>query len=1379
MINRTRLSLSVLFVIGLAGTAFGQHSKLSGYVYDGNNVPRPSVTIVIVGAGTAVTDGDGHFSAILPDAQFKPGQPVTIRVNRWRVFDPIFGQCQTQEISFKEIKFRVTIVPPRSVAAHLNRERLGAIVEAYEKSVNNLTGKLANIQKVLTQKSGEAVALKDEMGDLKQEREKYGFLKKYSEEYEIPIDEIKTALDDWAHSKQAVNEQEQARQAYWNGDLAQVLKLTDNIEEDARFARQEREKGLKTNGSRIEKFRLRGNIFMNGKRYMEALAVFRQLEQLFEEKIFSREDFSQDWTYVNFAISVTAIQAQLTASDEVRRQNNFINESSNALRRVEALNSIERASVAWAVAKLMSVMVPAVKDFTAAGNEKLTHSDEIIAACNEILAMSKEGEKLFTPEKTPEIWIMSEMFLGLALWEKGSQAEGTDAVTIMNNAIAAFKTILNEKRVGVRVYLREKSPEMWVTANNATAYILSDLSSRTEGAEGIAHIKNEITTLEATLSESEAGVKLCTSVRLPHEWEATKDALAMAYIDLGRRTEGPESVTQLKNAVAVYKSILEANTGGVKVYTPEKYPKEWRNAHRSLGYALMELSQRAEGADGLRYLNDGIAESRVVLEANDAGKIIFTPEKFPREWVQVQLLLGASLYESGRRMEGPEGVKRLKDAVDSYKAILAAGGAAGRIYTPEKFPQDWVLAQLTLAKVLAEYGSRVREPESLTSLNDSIAAARAIMEASSTGVKVYTPEKYPKEWLMAQNLLSLSLISLSARTQEPESRVHLSNAIAAGNEALNASKSGVSIYTPEKFPGEWAGIQNAIANASLEMGRRTQGPEGIRYLNDAITACRKVLKANKDGAELITPERFAETWGATQSILAGSLMAMSHRTEWPESLTHLKEAVAAYRAIPEATVKGVEVYNPTRFPQAWGTNQNALAGALVELSRWTQGDESLTHLKNAVANYDAVLNAFPPERNPMGWAQTQYWQGSALIELSRRAEQGEALSHINKAVAGYRAILTLRIAGALFCTPEISPSEWAMAQNALAGALSEMSRRTEVPESAKPLNEAVEASKAVLTVSVAGVKVYTPERFPSEWAGAQLNLATSLLDSARQATGVDRLTNLKDAMAAADEVLSASSGGVKIYPPESASQEWVSAQLVLASGYYLLNKWTEARDTYTGVLRLFPDAQDAYQGLSSLYHEETFEFDKAFALQEQWLARHKDDLNTQVEFAESNFTTSRFSQCNQRIDSLLAIRDVPVNTKAALRAIEIASLFALDREEQVSGKLNALIDEVKQQPAAFKVKGSWRFDGTKYFITHHEKLKSYRAWLNRLFDAFESTDRDSFLKALREAQARFIRGELTRARTMIKPSLHNSKSHVGLEGLTTMNADGGMSSARG
>ncbi|HEX8072363.1 MAG TPA: hypothetical protein VF546_20625 [Pyrinomonadaceae bacterium] len=105
------------------------------------------------------------------------------------------------------------------------------------------------------------------------------------------------------------------------------------------------------------------------------------------------------------------------------------------------------------------------------------------------------------------------------------------------------------------------------------------------------------------------------------------------------------------------------------------------------------------------------------------------------------------------------------------------------------------------------------------------------------------------------------------------------------------------------------------------------------------------------------------------------------------------------------------------------------------------------------------------------------------------------------------------------------------------------------------------------------------------------------------------------------------------------------------------------------------------------------------------------------------------------VAALLARSELSAETKTALRAVEIVSLLALNQPKQAAAKLDALIAEVERQPPAFKVE--WGADGTRYFINHSDKLAATRVWLEQLFDALASEDRDSMLKALREARATF------------------------------------------
>jgi hypothetical protein len=150
-------------------------------------------------------------------------------------------------------------------------------------------------------------------------------------------------------------------------------------------------------------------------------------------------------------------------------------------------------------------------------------------------------------------------------------------------------------------------------------------------------------------------------------------------------------------------------------------------------------------------------------------------------------------------------------------------------------------------------------------------------------------------------------------------------------------------------------------------------------------------------------------------------------------------------------------------------------------------------------------------------------------------------------------------------------------------------------------------------------------------------------------------------------------------------------------------------------------------------HETLFDFPQAFILNQQWLKRHPEDHSALSDFAERHFTTGRFAEGEQRIAALLANPAVEPRVHTALQAIQIADLLALGKADLIPEKIEALIEGIAEQPAAFKV--DWSFKGTRYFIGHDAALVPYRSWLLQLFDALEGADRQAILTALQAARA--------------------------------------------
>jgi len=233
---------------------------------------------------------------------------------------------------------------------------------------------------------------------------------------------------------------------------------------------------------------------------------------------------------------------------------------------------------------------------------------------------------------------------------------------------------------------------------------------------------------------------------------------------------------------------------------------------------------------------------------------------------------------------------------------------------------------------------------------------------------------------------------------------------------------------------------------------------------------------------------------------------------------------------------------------------------------------------------------------------------------------------------------------------------------------------------------------------------------------------------AERAEASERLKYLNEAVVAYRAAL-------EVRTREQLPYDWAMTQNNLARTCLLLKDWAGASDAYANVLQVYPDYAEAYQRAADLYHEKLFKFDQAFALHQQWLARHEDDARALSDFTETHLTTARFSECTKLVAVLLAKPEVSADTKTALRTIEIASLLALKQSRQAAAKLDALIEDVARQPPTFKVE--WSFDGTRYFISHSEHLAASRIWLAQLLDALASKDRDTMLKTLQEARTAF------------------------------------------
>ncbi len=136
---------------------------------------------------------------------------------------------------------------------------------------------------------------------------------------------------------------------------------------------------------------------------------------------------------------------------------------------------------------------------------------------------------------------------------------------------------------------------------------------------------------------------------------------------------------------------------------------------------------------------------------------------------------------------------------------------------------------------------------------------------------------------------------------------------------------------------------------------------------------------------------------------------------------------------------------------------------------------------------------------------------SALCSLGRLASGVEGMNMIASAIAANKGALEI-------ITEEVSPTEWATAQNNLGATLSIQAERTGGSEGLRQLGEAIDAYNAAL-------RVRTEAAFPEDWAAIQNNLGCALFVQGESAGGSDSPELLAKAADAHRAALESQNGG--------------------------------------------------------------------------------------------------------------------------------------------------------------------------------------------------------------------------------------------------------------
>jgi tetratricopeptide (TPR) repeat protein len=294
---------------------------------------------------------------------------------------------------------------------------------------------------------------------------------------------------------------------------------------------------------------------------------------------------------------------------------------------------------------------------------------------------------------------------------------------------------------------------------------------------------------------------------------------------------------------------------------------------------------------------------------------VYTRADMPADWAGTQNNLGATLQVLGRRFGGPDGLAYLQDSVAAYRGAL-------EVYTRADMPADWAMTQNNLGNTLRVFGLRSDGPEGLAYLQDSVAAYRAALE-------VRTRADMPANWAGTQNNLGNTLKVLGERSGGPDGLAYLQDSVAANRGALE-------VYTRADMPADWAMTQNNLGNTLRVLGGlRSDGPEGLAYLQDSVAAYRGAL-------EVYTRADMPANWAMTQNNLGNTLRVFGLRSDGPEGLAYLQNSVAAYRG-------ALEVFTRADMPADWAMTNENLAIVFLALFHLTSDASYLDHAQTAAA----------------------------------------------------------------------------------------------------------------------------------------------------------------------------------------------------------------------------------------------------------------------------------------------------------------------------------------------------------------------------------------------------------------------------------------------
>lgn len=302
----------------------------------------------------------------------------------------------------------------------------------------------------------------------------------------------------------------------------------------------------------------------------------------------------------------------------------------------------------------------------------------------------------------------------------------------------------------------------------------------------------------------------------------------------------------LQEAVTGYHVALQAQTP--QPYAPVGTTQMWLATQRELAATLRLQAERAPESERAQRYEAATAPYRAILAAQ-------APEIGPRVWADMQIELAATLATAARWAAPPDAIRLLRESATAYQT-------ASEVFLRHASEGEW-------ARLRRTYGDTIRQAAALATNSrgpegPGYEPARLLDEtlvAYAQAQSILTRWVSQGEWAALQLASGQILRERAALEPEPQRRQDILQ------RAVSTLDTALEVFTSERAPAEWAVAQHTLGEALCDLGALRTEPERHQLLQEAIATLEGAQRGYNDLGETEHAERARAALERAQAAL--------------------------------------------------------------------------------------------------------------------------------------------------------------------------------------------------------------------------------------------------------------------------------------------------------------------------------------------------------------------------------------------------------------------------------------------------------------------------------------------------------------------------------